>query len=112
MQQSIVNVQARELILVFFFSSRRRHTRFDCDWSSDVCSSDLAALNSSRLVPAASARLSDGSSSAAPVTTWPCREFFFGQATRTLVPPAVAAAARSEERRVGKECRSRWSPYH
>src|SRR5260370_21727151 len=26
---------------VFFFSSRRRHTRFKCDWSSDVCSSDL-----------------------------------------------------------------------
>src|SRR2546430_13836307 len=29
------------MLLVFFFSSRRRHTRFDCDWSSDVCSSDL-----------------------------------------------------------------------
>src|SRR2546430_9972038 len=28
----------------FFFSSRRRHTRFDCDWSSDVCSSDLWTL--------------------------------------------------------------------
>src|SRR5256886_6022940 len=28
--------------VLFFFSSRRRHTRFDCDWSSDVCSSDLA----------------------------------------------------------------------
>src|SRR5256886_1686718 len=28
-----------------FFSSRRRHTRFDCDWSSDVCSSDLAYLD-------------------------------------------------------------------
>src|SRR5256886_12512652 len=27
--------------LLIFFSSRRRHTRFDCDWSSDVCSSDL-----------------------------------------------------------------------
>src|SRR2546430_5453233 len=27
--------------MIFFFSSRRRHTRFDCDWSSDVCSSDL-----------------------------------------------------------------------
>src|SRR5256886_8776462 len=27
----------------FFFSSRRRHTRFDCDWSSDVCSSDLVS---------------------------------------------------------------------
>src|SRR2546430_11277656 len=30
-------------MVFFFFSSRRRHTRFDCDWSSDVCSSDLAA---------------------------------------------------------------------
>src|SRR2546430_5362511 len=29
------------LFTFFFFSSRRRHTRFDCDWSSDVCSSDL-----------------------------------------------------------------------
>src|SRR2546430_12845231 len=28
--------------MCFFFSSRRRHTRFDCDWSSDVCSSDLS----------------------------------------------------------------------
>src|SRR2546430_7945322 len=28
-------------VFCFFFSSRRRHTRFDCDWSSDVCSSDL-----------------------------------------------------------------------
>src|SRR2546430_5095211 len=31
-----------DLCSFFFFSSRRRHTRFDCDWSSDVCSSDLA----------------------------------------------------------------------
>src|SRR5438270_6475566 len=30
------------IFIVFFFSSRRRHTRFDCDWSSDVCSSDLS----------------------------------------------------------------------
>src|SRR2546427_12645732 len=29
------------MVFYFFFSSRRRHTRFDCDWSSDVCSSDL-----------------------------------------------------------------------
>src|SRR5689334_24095212 len=28
--------------MLFFFSSRRRHTRWNCDWSSDVCSSDLA----------------------------------------------------------------------
>src|SRR2546430_1020034 len=31
------------MFLMFFFSSRRRHTRFDCDWSSDVCSSDLVS---------------------------------------------------------------------
>src|SRR2546430_14210245 len=31
-------------LFFFFFSSRRRHTRFDCDWSSDVCSSDLVIL--------------------------------------------------------------------
>src|SRR5688572_31491054 len=30
---------------LFFFSSRRRHTRFDCDWSSDVCSSDLRCVH-------------------------------------------------------------------
>src|SRR5260370_30287750 len=30
--------------MFFFFSSRRRHTRFKCDWSSDVCSSDLACM--------------------------------------------------------------------
>src|SRR5205085_6358195 len=33
----------------FFFSSRRRHTRFDCDWSSDVCSSDLETVVATRL---------------------------------------------------------------
>src|SRR5256886_9427265 len=33
----------------FFFSSRRRHTRFDCDWSSDVCSSDLTGATREEL---------------------------------------------------------------
>src|SRR2546430_3603691 len=37
----IIQRTAEEVLRVFFFSSRRRHTRFDCDWSSDVCSSDL-----------------------------------------------------------------------
>src|SRR2546427_8308325 len=35
------SICALALSSMFFFSSRRRHTRFDCDWSSDVCSSDL-----------------------------------------------------------------------
>src|SRR5882762_11555080 len=41
-------------LLFFFFSSRRRHTRFKCDWSSDVCSSDLVgeSLHRWRLDPA------------------------------------------------------------
>src|SRR5205085_5490506 len=38
---SIISLTVGFAIAVFFFSSRRRHTRFDCDWSSDVCSSDL-----------------------------------------------------------------------
>src|SRR3989475_5795862 len=37
--------------IIFFFSSRRRHTRFDCDWSSDVCSSDLTPARAARGSP-------------------------------------------------------------
>src|SRR5882762_7726690 len=39
------------MMLFFFFSSRRRHTRFKCDWSSDVCSSDLGADGHGCAVP-------------------------------------------------------------
>src|SRR2546430_14116736 len=38
--------------LIFFFSSRRRHTRFDCDWSSDVCSSDLRKCSPKKQITA------------------------------------------------------------
>src|SRR2546427_7751389 len=38
--------------LLFFFSSRRRHTRFDCDWSSDVCSSDLSSAGENEFAAA------------------------------------------------------------
>src|SRR2546430_6130266 len=42
-QKVIIDLQlsVQAIVFSFFFSSRRRHTRFDCDWSSDVCSSDL-----------------------------------------------------------------------
>src|SRR3712207_6098590 len=40
-------------MLFFFFSSRRRHTRYWRDWSSDVCSSDLVAARRGRLVESA-----------------------------------------------------------
>src|SRR6266478_9066512 len=39
------------MLLFFFFSSRRRHTRFDCDWSSDVCSSDLFGVMGGNMQP-------------------------------------------------------------
>src|SRR2546430_1451810 len=40
-EENVLLKTSRINISLFFFSSRRRHTRFDCDWSSDVCSSDL-----------------------------------------------------------------------
>src|SRR2546430_5983198 len=46
------------LLFLFFFSSRRRHTRFDCDWSSDVCSSDL--IGSEHVVGLAGAGATSG----------------------------------------------------
>src|SRR5438876_4511543 len=78
---------------VFFFSSRRRHTRWTGDWSSDVCSSDLVDLGLAH--PARSRGTVRGS-----------------QAGRGLYRyRPVDARTRSEERRVGKECRARWVPY-
>src|SRR5215204_7211156 len=47
-------------MLFFFFSSRRRHTRSLCDWSSDVCSSDLEGIRAERRDPAQLARAHDG----------------------------------------------------
>src|SRR5690625_7904387 len=69
----------------FFFSSRRRHTRWPRDWSSDVCSSDLAS--------AAGGDLVHGARPPPP-----------GRNRRRL---RGRLSGRSEERRVGKECRSR-----
>src|SRR5437588_151613 len=71
-----------KILIRFFFSSRRRHTRSLCDWSSDVCSSDLHRNLAKNLAK-----------------------------HRQLEQQAIEKE-RSEERRVGKECRSRWSEYH
>src|SRR5438477_2218766 len=85
----------------FFFSSRRRHTRLTCDWSSDVCSSDLHE-----------AIAANSTAALAFVNADDAREVL---AAFKAQPHVVAARlylsdGRSEERRVGKECRSRWSP--
>src|SRR5690625_7623750 len=80
------------MFVAFFFSSRRRHTRWPRDWSSDVCSSDLtAARMTTNKPPIMASRFSitrsikDGG----------------GGAERTT---RVVSRTRSEERRVGKEC--------
>src|SRR5256886_3147822 len=49
-----VRAYALDVLCFFFFSSRRRHTRFDCDWSSDVCSSDLSTEMSNEMLVTAS----------------------------------------------------------
>src|SRR6266480_7326571 len=46
--------------IFFFFSSRRRHTRLTCDWSSDVCSSDLNVAFSPRIARWLEERYPDG----------------------------------------------------
>src|SRR5690606_40884730 len=94
-------------LYIFFFSSRRRHTRFSRDWSSDVCSSDLRAHNLRAIVGTllmlvlviavlmlivCAAAMATGQESV--------------EAGRKLVGKV---GVRSEERRVGKESRSRWS---
>src|SRR5690606_39386504 len=86
------------LILFFFFSSRRRHTRFSRDWSSDVSSSDLRLGKQGKGRPAI-----------------PGEPEGHRQQKRHVEPETTQMVGtprpRSEERRVGKECRSRWSTY-
>src|SRR5689334_25411807 len=96
------------LLSCFFFSSRRRHTRWNCDWSSDVCSSDLAPGR--------------GLDNPEPAQLTPCKIwwnddsfqlFHIGASSCGVYgnPRGLAEALeRSEERRVGKGCRSRWAP--
>src|SRR3712207_7469930 len=97
----------------FFFSSRRRHTRYWRDWSSDVCSSDLDPYVGAQLALAEAYR-NVAVSGATPVAVTDCLNFGSPEdpAVMWQFAEAVRGLARSEERRVGKECRSRWSPYH
>src|SRR3712207_3483933 len=159
-------------MLVFFFSSRRRHTRYWRDWSSDVCSSDLSILlviltilvvfaaNNIYLValisiipmtilsmranlvytisslvvlgglayivggpgqmslimlvyllPSALSGLMYGKELVSKIARYP-KIGVYMKGTGKEILSFINIKFRSEERRVGKECRSRWSPYH
>src|SRR3989449_9233186 len=127
--------------MFFFFSSRRRHTRCSRDWSSDVCSSDLfdeGISHESLLVDIAAEAgiiersgawyaygkerigqgrenaklyLKDHADLAAEVEAR-VKEHLGMKPTAVAADEEAPAPERSEERRVGEECRSRWSPYH
>src|SRR5438094_8310187 len=88
------------MFVVFFFSSRRRHTSSYGDWSSDVCSSDLfRAGTRSRQAQSRVKRLERMERVTRDPTDGRTLRFAFDAADRT-------GRKRSEERRVGKECRS------
>src|SRR5207245_8683776 len=91
----------RAFLIFFFFSSRRRHTRCYRDWSSDVCSSDLC-LHVDR----------EGSARASGAAAKELQERLLVNARETHTESGrhQTVLERSEERRVGKECRYRRVP--
>src|SRR5689334_24821039 len=109
-EASVVDAVSSRL-LSFFFSSRRRHTRWNCDWSSDVCSSDLARrlrqahrhVGGEIAMLGIAGTLDDDRGGGRHLEQNAAGEIGEGGEQQLL--------ERSEERRVGKECRSRWSPY-
>src|SRR5256885_2735981 len=101
----------KRVFTAFFFSSRRRHTRLQGDWSSDVCSSDLKLSTPDKLTSRKN-ELRSWLKSVARKKKPPNRQLHLLLRIVTIVPIPEVSDRRSEERRVGKECRSRWSPYH
>src|SRR5256884_1715412 len=107
-------VNITKLRVDFFFSSRRRHTRCSRDWSSDVCSSDLAERGPQHVQYEPTLLIAVLVEQRHQVLLRRVDHRPLGDhSTREHDPPDLLhLRARSEERRVGKECRSRWSPYH
>src|SRR5205807_2925923 len=89
------------IVEVFFFSSRRRHTRLQGDWSSDVCSSDLLT---EPIISKLKGIVEDlgGKQGYTIILEKNENNVLFSK-------PKDDLTERSEERRVGKECRSRWA---
>src|SRR5207249_6481916 len=90
----------------FFFSSRRRHTRSKRDWSSDVCSSDLILWikrMGEGFVAAGEIPPAQAASALNTIAAWKGTNL---NHERPILETELPL--RSEERRVGKECRSGW----
>ena len=106
-------------MVFFFFKQKTAYEILTCDWSSDVCSSDLNWAKKSGALPqrepgqckkwgAAATRKGQYKNQGR------CRNENRGSIKSGVLPPREKGSikTRSEERRVGKECRSRWAPYH
>src|SRR5256885_5771945 len=98
--------------IFFFFSSRRRHTRLQGDWSSDVCSSDLPSRTQAWTASHSSSVKAELLAAGLPIRGAPRALDITSTSTPFNASWLNFRLPRSEERRVGKECRSRWSPYH
>src|SRR2546430_4111809 len=96
MSKCTVSIESSILILltVFFFSSRRRHTRFDCDWSSDVCSSDLGCAVVAETAPVGGDTDSDSPELPPPPLPPP------PQPASTKAPRASTATERARRQRL------------
>src|SRR3546814_1100690 len=98
-------------VCVFFFKQKTAYEMRISDWSSDVCSSDLGLF-----VTAKPPLAESGSGWPTRVVSYNLHQGFAASGAQDLEALARTIEARSEERRVGKECvstcRSRWSPYH
>src|SRR5438477_9186105 len=96
--------------MFFFFSSRRRHTRLTCDWSSDVCSSDLKIdemVDSAEKLPLLDEKRLQLYRQMEDIVI--NQDVAFVGMYQSLAISLSQPYVRSEERRVGKECRSGWS---
>src|SRR5256885_12028263 len=113
----VISMKMKVGLICLCLSSRRPHTRLQGDWSSDVCSSDLLefsvdhgfAVVRAVVADEQGARLKRIEADAIWIAESPG---FQPHSHRWVRSVGVERIYRSEERRVGKECRSRWSPYH
>ena len=91
--EQLVEGNGMGCVFFFFFKQKTAYEIVDCDWSSDVCSSDLMNLG---II---------GGYGGRAIMNMALKKFL-------NKIDKLEIEKRSEERRVGKECRSRWSPYH
>ena len=109
----------------FFFKQKTAYEIVDCDWSSDVCSSDLGMagdeiMKNNKEKPIDSLisfkdmleEKKDSISQLSPEDQAKLKKLEPFKMHMVMNPETKEMKFRSEERRVGKECRSRWSPYH